>query len=50
MKVNRRCVVEVATQLLLKVRLEVLRLVARLGWSLLLRYLHKMLWVRWGVS
>lgn len=35
----------VAVQLLLKMRLEVLRLVARLVWSLLLRFLHKMLMV-----
>lgn len=36
--------VDASLQLLLKVRLKVRRLVARLGWSLLLRFLHKMLW------
>ena len=40
----------VAVELLLKMRLKVLRLVARLGWSLLLRFLHKMLLVRLAVS
>ena len=34
---------DVAVELLLKMRMEVLRLVARLGWSVLLRFLHKML-------
>ena len=38
----------VAVELLLKVRLKVLRLVARLGWSMLLRILHEMLLVRLG--
>ena len=33
----------VAVELLLKMRLKILRLVARLGWSMLLRFLHKML-------
>ena len=37
---------DVAVQLLLKMRLKVLRLVARLGWSMLLRFLHEMLLVR----
>lgn len=40
----------VAVQLLLKVRLEVLRLVARLGWSMLLRFLHESMLVRLWVS
>ena len=40
----------VAVELLVKVRLKVLRLVARLGWSMLLRFLHESMLVRWGMS
>lgn len=46
----RRRAANVAVELLLKVRLKVLRLVARLGWSMLLRFLQIVMLFRLRVS